>query len=149
MTRSRMFVDDLNLQQLSELEYILLGDLRDVLEEESTEQNRRWLAAIVGALMNTLPREFALRSAGGYHEELVLRSPRADQEVRSLEQEQDSLAEQLSVMNAQLHDPVRFRQNAENLKQNLAAWSARLKQHNLAEERLVQEVYLSDLGGGD
>jgi len=139
----------LNLQQLGDLEYILLGDLRDVLEEESTEENRKWLSAIVDTLLNTIPREFALRSQGGYMSELATLCPEADSNIRSLESEQKTLCDQLQELSNRLHDSSCFKRQAEILKHELACWSENLKSHNRHEEQLVQDAYLRDLGCGD
>ncbi len=139
----------LNLQQLSDLEYILLGDLRDVLEEESTEETRRWLTAIVEALLRTVPREFALRSRGGYMNSLLLECPEADSSVRRLEVEQTTLCEQLQELYDRLQESGSFHAHAIELKRDLATWMDHLQSHNLREERLFQDAYFQDTGGGD
>jgi hypothetical protein len=54
------------LNRYSTLEYILLGDLRDLLEEPPDEETRRWLVAVLDALVKTLPREFDLEDEDGY-----------------------------------------------------------------------------------
>ncbi|MCG6157003.1 hypothetical protein [Rubinisphaera margarita] len=139
----------LNLQQLSDLEYILLGDLRDVLEEESTEETRRWLTAIVEALLRTVPREFALRSRDGYLNSLLLECPEADSNVKRLEVEQTTLCEQLQELYDRLQGPGSFHAHAFELKRDLAGWMEQLQSHNLREERLFQDAYFQDTGGGD
>ena len=48
------------------LEYILLGDLRDVLEEPLDSSNLTWTLAIVDTLLTTLPRELDLAETGQY-----------------------------------------------------------------------------------
>ncbi|HCS50230.1 hypothetical protein [Rubinisphaera sp.] len=149
MSPAEVHFNHLSLQQLSELEYILLGDLRDVLDEESNEQNRKWLSAIVEALLRTIPREFDLRCNGGYMQEVLLVRPEADAEVQNLRNEQRSLCDQLQEISDRLSTSRSFQKHALALKQELADWSEHLRSHNINEERLVQDVYLLDIGGGD
>ncbi len=42
----------------SVLEYLLIGDLRDLLEETPDNETRRWLLAVLEELLNLLPNEF-------------------------------------------------------------------------------------------
>ncbi|MBR9800330.1 MAG: hemerythrin domain-containing protein [Rubinisphaera brasiliensis] len=139
----------LDLRQLTELEYILLGDLRDVLEEPASEENRRWLLAIVEALLETLPCEFALREQGGYMREIVLNSPELDSDVQCLQREHGSLCRDLAEFSEKLRLRRGFRKRAEVLKQQLAEWAAQLDAHNRSEEQLVQTAYQQDTGCGD
>ncbi len=44
------------LEDYTALEYILLGDLRDLLEEPADHFTRSWLVAVLDALLDTLPR---------------------------------------------------------------------------------------------
>ncbi|MEZ6048536.1 MAG: hypothetical protein R3C11_23770 [Planctomycetaceae bacterium] len=55
------------------LEYILLGDLRDVLEENPDQSTVNWMVAIIDTLLTTLPRELDLAESGQY---LHLNQPR-------------------------------------------------------------------------
>jgi len=139
----------LDLRQLTELEYILLGDLRDVLEEPANEENRRWLLAIVEALLETLPCEFALRERGGYMREIVLNSPELDSNVQCLRREHGTLCRSLAEFAEKLQSRRGFRRRAEVLKQELADWAAQLDHHNRSEEQLVQQAYHQDTGCGD
>src|SRR5260221_8654966 len=59
------------LEQYTSLEYILLGDLRDILEESLDRESRRWLIAVLDALLETLPREFDLEEHDGYMAEIL------------------------------------------------------------------------------
>lgn len=149
MGSQEMSYEQMNLKQLSELEYILLGDLRDVLEEESTEQNRKWLLALVEALLKTLPREFKLREQGGYMEEIVMVCPELDSSVQHLQEEHVTLCAQLQNLADQLSSPPAFQKQADQLKQQLSEWARSVQNHNRQEEQLVQQAYQQDTGGGD
>ena len=149
MASTELAYDRMNLRQLTELEYILLGDLRDVLEEDSTEQNRKWLLAIVEALLKTLPREFALREQGGYMRDILMMSPELDPNVQHLLDEHCSLCNQLRELAEHLQQARPFQAHADQLKQELNEWTCCLASHNREEEKLVQQAYQQDTGGGD
>src|SRR5579872_2956860 len=59
------------LDHYSSLEYILLGDLRDLLEEPVDDESRKWLLAVLDTLLDTLPREFDLEDEDGYMSEVL------------------------------------------------------------------------------
>ncbi|MCA8983549.1 MAG: hypothetical protein KDA76_07300 [Planctomycetaceae bacterium] len=149
MSGRELTYEHMNLRQLSELEYILLGDLRDVLEEDSTEENRKWLSMLVDALLRTLPREFILREEGGYLEEIVMNCPELDSSVQQLQEEHITLCSQLRSLATRLHGTTDFQVEADSLKRQLGAWMNCLQAHNRHEERLVQQAYQQDTGGGD
>ncbi len=149
MSSTEFIYDRMNLKQLSELEYILLGDLRDVLEEESSEENRKWLLALVDALLKTLPREFALRERGGYMQDIVMISPELDPSIQQLRHEHDSLCEELAELAQALRSASSFQKEAAALKQRLTNWAESLTAHNQQEEQLVHHAYQQDIGGGD
>ena len=48
----------------SVLEYLLIGDLRDLLEEPADSETRRWLLAVVEELLDLLPNEFEFEDHG-------------------------------------------------------------------------------------
>lgn len=146
---AEMTYDRMNLRQLTELEYILLGDLRDVLEEEATQENRRWTLALVDALLKTLPREFALREQGGYMRDILLENPELDPEVQCLFDQHASLCAQLQKLADQLQAVAAYEKHANQLKQQLADWIQELKSHNRNEEMLFQQAYQQDTGCGD
>ena len=149
MSKNPCRYDKMNLRQLGELEFLLLGDLRDVLGEESSEQNRKWLLAIVETLLKTVPQEFALRERDGYLEEIILCCPEVDREVQYLLKEHQTLRTRLVQLRDELKGLRQFRTRASVLKFELAQWMKTLQRHNREEERLLHSSYTQDVGVGD
>jgi hypothetical protein len=137
------------LEEYRTLEYILLGDLRDLLEEPPDEQNRRWLRAILHALLDTLPREFALRQQGGYLSEVVDQHPNWCGQVDSLQEEKRHLYERLQQLHARLLHHESFRSVARQLRGELRDWINHLVAHHRHERRLVQSAFNTEVGVGD
>ncbi len=149
MLKDQFNYELLDLKQLGELEFLLLGDLRDVLEEEASEQNRKWLLAIVDVLARTIPREFYLREKDGYLQDVIECCPEADHEVQELLKEHRTLQERLEQLRDKLKQLRPFRTQADALKYELAEWMKKLEQHNNKEGKLVQGAYSQDMGVGD
>lgn len=137
------------LEQYRTLEYILLGDLRDLLEEPPDEQNRRWLRAILHALLDTLPRDFALRQQGGYLAEVVDRHPNWCGLVDGLQEEKRHLYERLQQLHARLLHHAGYSSIARQLRGELRDWMNHLIAHQRHERRLVQSAFNTEVGVGD
>ncbi len=132
------------------LEYILLGDLRDLLEEQpQDEQTRHWLLTVLDALLDTLPRQFALREQGGYLTDVLEQFPTWYQHIDRLHTEQRALYVKLD----ELRDCIAEREVenclTETLKEAIHEWMISLEAHHRHERRLVQTAYTLDIGCGD
>ena len=131
------------------LEYILLGDLRDLLEETPDEQNRRWLREVLDALLVTIPREFALRQQGGYLAEVVERHPNWESHVNGLRGEKEELYEKLRECRDRVARHVSYARIANELRRDLKDWMNSLVAHHRHERRLVQAAFNMEVGAGD
>lgn len=149
MSFSATFPRHYTLQQITELDYILLGDLRDVLHEEMTEQTRKWLIAIVETLLKTVPEEFRLREQGGYLEHVLECRPTLNGEVQKLRLEHATLVDQLKQLETRLVSDQKFCDIAEQLRHDLQEWSNAVIAHHRHETRLSQSAINTELGGGD
>ncbi|MBT6494231.1 MAG: hypothetical protein HOL01_06715, partial [Planctomycetaceae bacterium] len=87
--------DDFLLEDCAALEYILLGDLRDLLEESPDEENCRWLLVILDALLEAKQREFELQQDGGYLEDVLEQVPNWEPQVERLRHEHHELFDNL------------------------------------------------------
>lgn len=138
-----------SLSACTEFEYILIGDLRDLLEEPPTPMNRNWIRAVLDALVATLPREFAFKDEDGYLSEVLEEFPSWSPQVEMLVTERDILFEKLQSMRYQLNARVRFREIAAELKNDLRDWMMRFTAFHRHERRILQSAYTMDVGIGD
>lgn len=149
MTAPSIEADTRLLEQYRTLEYILLGDLRDLLEERPDEQNRRWLDAVLHALLETLPREFALRQQGGYLAEVLDRYPNWGGQIDGLQEEKRHLYEKLQQLHSRIRHRASYRRVARELRGELRAWMTSLIAHHRHERRLIQSAFNTEVGVGD
>ncbi len=134
------------LEQYSHLEYLLLGDLRDLLEESPDPENRRWLLAVLEVLVDMLPREFELAREDGYLEFVRDRHPNWDRQVESLERNHDRLYARLRQLHRRISENEWIGPVANDLREELAEWMEALLDHNHLETVLISEAANLDVG---
>ena len=137
------------LEDYAALEYILLGDLRDLLEEPADDENRRWLAAILDALLETQKREFELQEEGGYLSEVLEQFPNWDSQVEMLHEEQHMLFGKLRQLRERIGLQVSFSGIADEVRCGLRDWMALLNAHHRHTRRILQSAFNLDVGVGD
>ena len=135
------------LLQCTELEYILLGDLRDLLEEPIDEETSHWLEAVLDALLDTLPEEYALKSDNGYLQVVLERFPSWDTKVAELETGYATLMERLEQLRHRLCFGGEFRPIAADVSRDLRDWMEAFIDHHRVERELVAMSASYDVGG--
>jgi len=148
---TRLQVQELNqlLEDYTSLEYILIGDLRDLLEEPANSETFGWLSAVLDALLDTLPREQQLREAGGYLNDVLEEYPNWSNQVDRLKTQQQALHQKLYHLRISLEDDRSFMQAADDVRRELQLWMHSLQAHHRQERRLVQAAFTVDVGTGD
>lgn len=131
------------------LEYILLGDLRDLLDETPDEQNRGWLLAVIDTLFDTLPRELELRSQGGYLHEVVEQVPNWSVQVSRLHEEKVAIYERLGELREKLVEAETYCELADRLSQELRDWMTGFIALERHERRMMQHAFNIEIGVGD
>lgn len=137
------------LVDMAALEYILLGDLRDLLEEEPDEQTSKWLVAVLETLLDTLPRELAIKSRGGYLEDVLDEHPHWESQVQRLHNEYRLLCVRLEAFRDQLVSRTPYATIATQLRSDLSDWMQQLQAHHHNETELLQTAVNLEVGGGD
>lgn len=137
------------LEDYAAFEYILLGDLGDLLEEPADKHTRRWLIAVLDALVDTLPREFQLKASSGYLSEVLDEYPSWYRHVENLRAEHEELYANLRELREQIVLQEDFNEVAERVRYDLRDWMARLTAHHRHENRLIQTAMNLEVGTGD
>lgn len=139
----------LRLRDCSELVYILIGDLRDVLEEPPSEQTRHWLAVLLDTMLETVPEEFSLKSDGGYLSDVLHDFPHWDSRVELLEDQYFSLYLQLRRLREQLKLQITYEETVSSLREDLGSWITAFQEFRSQERDLVQMAANLTVGAGD
>jgi hypothetical protein len=137
------------LGKYTSLEYILLGDLRDLLEERPDAETRKWLLAVLDALIDTLPREFDLEDEDGYMSEVLERHPNWSNQVARLHREHEQLYMKLKELRGRIACDHWIAPIANEVRRDLREWLLSLTAHHRSETRLIQNSVNLEVGVGD
>ncbi len=137
------------LMGYSRLEYLLLGDLRAILDEPDQTRDQRWLLAVLDSLLETIPREFQLREEGGYMSEILELKPFLSDLALSLYAEHERLFSMLSALRERVNLDLSAVALEDQLAMKLRDWMLLLMKHNRTERRVYQTALCADHGGGD
>ncbi|MEW4488979.1 hypothetical protein AB1L42_12910 [Thalassoglobus sp. JC818] len=135
------------LRRCTELEYILLGDLRDLLEEPADNETARWLVAVLDALLEALPEEYSLKTRQGYLSDVVESVPEWDNRVTALEDEYFRLFRRLGQLRSQVVLGVDFQRVAKQVSIDLKDWMTAFVSHHQQERELVSMAATYEVGG--
>ena len=125
--------------EFAALEHILLGDLRELLEEDVRDpETRRWLLAVLDVLTDMLPCQFALKEHGGYLAEVRMDHPEWEDAIETLFRQHDELVRGLSELLDRLADDRQFAAVAAEVRVDLRNWMEQLQTHQEAEADLLQ-----------
>ncbi len=141
------------LEEISALEYILMGDLLDLLEEADGDAGAwKWISEVLDTLLETMPREFELQDERGYLEEVLEEHPNWQGQVRNLYQERCELLVNLSELHTRMQDsipPRQMRRIASELRHELRDWITSYIAHQRHERRIFQDAFNNDIGAAD
>lgn len=131
----------------SVLEYLLIGDLRDLLEESPDNETRRWLLAILEELLDLLPNEFEYEDQGGYLAEVCEQNPNWSNVVERLHREHENLYFNLLELRNRISSAQSFDFIADEVKPKLSRWIEAAQRHRESEQQLVVSSYDTTFGG--
>ena len=137
------------LSDYTALEHILLGDLRDLLEEAPDKTTRKWLLAVLDALLDTLPRQYELQASGGYLSEVLEQFPNWTDQVAQLREEKQNLFAKLRQLREEVSQRASFAKIAAEVRNGLRDWMASLSSHQRRERRILQTAFNLDVGASD
>ena len=132
----------------SVLEYLLIGDLRDLLDEEPPDnETRRWLLAVLDELLDLLPNEFEYEDQGGYLADVCEQNPNWTNMVERLHREHDDLYYSLLDLRNRINNEQSFEFIAGEVKPKLSRWIEAAQRHKDSEQRLVVSSFDTTFGG--
>ena len=139
-----------SMAECNEFQYLLLGDVRDILDETPDESNKRWLLEVLNVLVELMPRERYLHDqSGGYMSEVLEEFPGWSRQVMQLHLKKL----QLDYILRECRDHVRREASwvavADQLSAELRDWMQMFRELHQAEASLVMDAMLLDVGSGD
>lgn len=129
------------------LEHLLLGELRDMLNEPPDPEATRWLLAVIDTLIKLLPDRFAHEEDGGYLSEVTEEFPTWDSEVVRLRRERIDLYRRLRQLRNQVRHTGRSDAISNRDAGELHEWIDWLERHDREETDLLQTAVNLEIGG--
>lgn len=131
------------------LAYILLGDLRDLLEEPASDATCTWLRAVLDALLETLPHGSDVEDEGDYLSEVLVRFPSWQLQVDRLLREHRTLYSNLRSLRDRIGQQKPFAEIAQQVRRELREWMNTMIAHHRHENRLLLTAMTLEVGSGD
>lgn len=134
----------------NEFQYLLMGDLRDILDETADESNKRWLIEVLNALIESMPKERRLQEeCGGYMSEVLEEFPSWNRQVMRLHLKKLHLDYALRELRNRVRDEQSWVAVADQVGCELRDWMALFRDLHRAEASLMMDAMLLDIGSGD
>lgn len=130
-----------------DLEYLLLGDLRELLDEPQTAQTRRSILVILNRLLLNLPRQLALACEDGYMSEVLEQRPNWHRKIEALHGANLACISALDESRNRVMRDSPLVAIADELSCNLRHWTQSLVAIREHETRLLQNAFTLDIGG--
>lgn len=129
-----------NHRQCIELQYLLVGDLRELLDQHLDEQNREWLRQTLDVLIDTLSREQDFNGEFSF-DPVEVRPSRHHRQLKSLEVEQVLLRNALCQLRTALDQESLDGETSRMFERTLVDWMDCLKSYRRREQRLTNRRF--------
>lgn len=130
-----------SLTECNQFQYLLLGDLRDLLSETQDETNRKWLLAILDVLVELMPKERHLHDEkGGYLSSVLEEFPACNQQVLKLHLRKLQLDYLLRDACNRIRNNESWVAIADQLGSELQEWMERFTELHQAEASLLMHA---------
>ena len=142
-------VDVNTLREAVALEYLLLGDLRELLEDDLDADNCNWLCAVLDALLDLMPCAIEFKQDGGYLAEVVEEYPNWADQVENLHLQLGTLHTDLHTLRDRITSGEPLPVIAAEVRVDLREWMEQLTAHHRHETRLLHSALNFDCGACD
>jgi hypothetical protein len=134
-----------SLKACYELEYLLIGDLRQILKEPSSPENRESLLALLKLFLRNLPEVIKLASDSGTMTAVQQKCPRLYGQIKTLQTAHLDCLDELK----ELHDSMEIESAEEVAKTDykIGKWIDSFALMRIHESQLLQDAYTVDIGG--
>ncbi|MEZ6125284.1 MAG: hypothetical protein R3C49_19215 [Planctomycetaceae bacterium] len=138
------------MTECNEFQYLLLGDLRDLLEETPDESNKRWLVEVLNVLVELMPRERHLFDEdGGYLSDVLDEFPGWDRRVLTMHLKKLHLDYSLRQLRDRIQNEESWVAVADQISCELRDWMEMFVDLHIAEGSLLMDAVMLDVGAAD
>ena len=130
-----------------DLEYLLIGDIRTLLEEKFDSQTRSSLLVLMNRLILSLPDVLERSSKKGYLNIVIERRPSWSRQINALYQANLDCVSSLTLVRDGLENDTPKAAIPKELELKLRNWIKSFSAMRCQESTMLQEAFTLDLGG--
>ncbi|MCA9062031.1 MAG: hypothetical protein KDA96_03205 [Planctomycetaceae bacterium] len=135
-------------EECAELEYLLLGDLQELMEEPPDETNRRWLLAVLDTLVEISDRHVRLQDQGdGYLSEVLTEFPNWDRKIERLRERKLRVNDSVRELRNRIQARQDLNPVASRIRVEVKDWVCEFKEQRRHEIQLMQTAFNWEIGG--
>ncbi len=135
------------IKRCYDLEYLLLGDLRQLVDEPPTAQTRFGMLVTLDRLLENLPRRLELTSEQGYMAEVLEERPNWHDRIENLLDANRDCISRLDELRRRIARELPFAETARRVSQDLREWMDSLESIREHEGQMLQNAFALDIGG--
>lgn len=129
------------------LTWLLVGDLREMLQDHLDDEALRWLRPVLDALIGTMRRQCELEQTREYFGDVLDSFPHLSAQVDAICNEQTGLCVKLAELRTGIDQEVPLTKLVASLEVELSEWVRLMTLHARRERELLQNVWYTELGG--
>jgi hypothetical protein len=134
-------------QQCTTLTWLLVGDIREMLQDHLDEEAIRWLKPILDALIDAMREQSELTNREGWYDDLLGEFPHFVSRVARIEAEQSELCKSLRELRNGIERDLPLDRLAAEIESELSNWVDLMIKHTRREAALLQDVWYTEIGG--
>ena len=134
-------------QQCTTLTWLLVGDIREMLQDHLDEEAIRWLRPVLDALIAAMGEQAELTCREGWYDDVVGSFPHLISRVAKIEAEQTELCRSLRELRHHIERDLPLSRLTKEVEADLANWVDLMMTHGRRERVLLQDVWYTEIGG--
>jgi len=134
-------------QQCTTLTWLLVGDIREMLQDHLDEEAIRWLRPVLDALIAAMGEQAELTNREGWYDDVVGSFPHLISRVAKIEAEQTELCRSLRELRHHIERDLPLSRLTKEVEADLANWVDLMMTHGRRERVLLQDVWYTKIGG--
>jgi len=139
--------DQTRVETCSAMTWLLVGDLREMLQDHLDPDALRWLTPVLDALIESLCEQCDLQRDDGLYGDVLEPFPQWYPAVERVRSEQKSLCRSLRMLRHRIDAQLPYTRLAAELESELAAWVQHLIENRRSERELMQRALYTEIGG--
>lgn len=134
-------------QQCTTLTWLLVGDIREMLQDHLDEESIRWLRPILDALIGAMSEQAELTAREGWYDDVAGSFPHLISRVAKIEAEQTELCRSLRELRHHIESDLPLERLTKEVEADLGNWINLMMTHGHRECALLQDVWCTEIGG--